>query len=190
MHDAERSGATRTPRALYYCPRTRQRTNGFRDVVTPAPLDLLSNALGKPGPYSSCLSPRNRCRREVRSFGEARHCGEVEISPRFPSQLWTLAYFHAYLGYEFTHKLGIETDPVRIIGVSFPHNRGTRLPYPIAEKRFAPSPVLPVANPYIYQPVVSARKVEIAPDSPTDQRGPVKSENLRPVGERRTPCLR
>jgi hypothetical protein len=146
--------------------------------------DLLPNALGKPSPYSSCLSPRNRCRREVRSFGEARHCGEVEISPRFPSQLWTLAYFHAYLGYEFTHKLGIETDPVRIIGVSFTHNRGTRLPYPIAEKRFAPSPVLPVANPYIYQPVVSARKVEIAPDSPTDQRGPVKSENLRPVGKR------
>jgi hypothetical protein len=73
--------------------------------------------------------------------------GEIEISPRFPSQLWTLTYFHAYLGYEFTHKLGIETDPVRIIGVSFTHNRGTRLPYPIAEKRFAHSPVPPVANP-------------------------------------------
>jgi hypothetical protein len=59
------------------------------------------------------------------------------------------ADFHAYLGYEFTHKLGIEIDPARITGVSFTHNRGTRLPYAPAGKRFATLPcIYLVANTY------------------------------------------
>jgi len=40
--------------------------------------------------------------------------------------LWRMADFHAYLGYEFTHKRGIEGYPTRIIGVCFAHKRGNK----------------------------------------------------------------
>ena len=39
---------------------------------------------------------------------------------------WKLVDFHAYRGYGFTHKQGIEGDQIRITGVSFTHNRGTK----------------------------------------------------------------
>jgi hypothetical protein len=42
--------------------------------------------------------------------------------------LWKLADFHAYAGYEFTHKQGIEANFERITGVSFTHKRGTKTP--------------------------------------------------------------
>jgi hypothetical protein len=41
---------------------------------------------------------------------------------------WNLVDFHAYRGYEFTHKRGIEADQTRITGVSFTHNLGRELP--------------------------------------------------------------
>jgi hypothetical protein len=58
VHDAERSGATRTPRALYYCTRTRQRT--------------------LPEAFSLCDSERIRVRLnsmdDLRSHSEVVHC--------------------------------------------------------------------------------------------------------------------
>jgi hypothetical protein len=58
VHAAERSGATRTPRALYYCARTRQRK--------------------LPEPFSLCDSERIRVRLnrmdDLTSHSEVVHC--------------------------------------------------------------------------------------------------------------------
>ena len=115
----------------------------------------------------------------------------IKARSQFPAiEVWSLVFlfnlraladFHAYLGYEFTHTLGIETNSVRITGVFITHNRGTRLPYPIATTRFAPFPYIhPVANPCSYYPVASARKVEIPINlSKRPSVDPAKPEDLR-----------
>ena len=49
--------------------------------------------------------------------------------------------FHAYRGYEYTHKRGIEADQTRITGVSITHNLGRFLPQFLTLQRLTPSPV-------------------------------------------------
>jgi hypothetical protein len=44
--------------------------------------------------------------------------GEYKAKVIHNLQPWKLADFHAYCGYEFTHKRGIEADQIRITGVS------------------------------------------------------------------------
>jgi hypothetical protein len=50
------------------------------------------------------------------SIGNKRRTSSTAIGP------WNLIAFHAYRGYGFTHKRGIEADQTRITGVSSTHN--------------------------------------------------------------------
>jgi hypothetical protein len=80
--------------------------------------------------------------------------GEYKAKVIHNPYAWKLVDFHAYRGYGYTHKRGIEADHTRITGVSTTHNLGRFLPQFLTLLRLTPSPVS-LYDSYNYYPLVA-----------------------------------
>ena len=66
-----------------------------------------------------------------------------------PSPRWNLMDFHAFQGYEFTHKRGIQAHRVSILGVCLTHERGIMRVQSYVFQQFMLIPVSPVSDPIV-----------------------------------------